>query len=229
MSSSVPPFDYKNLHFIWFIGHTTTFLFSTLFLLSKVLFHPIEVFYRLSYLAVVFSYGIVLYNTHKSALHSDSLVRRLLVDENAQYMAVSIYFLFNKRLSNYIRSTLIPSLAPQHTKIQSSIEQLITQYYDMAMSLTAKIEVCGVLMRLVLGLLVFKSTIFSVLLYVHFIRMRYYMSVYTRQFLNELGTIIDKSLTPPTANPKVPAAVIQYYGKVKNILMKDSSKIDQKK
>jgi hypothetical protein len=60
----------------------------------------------------------------------------------------------------------------------------------------------------------------SVLVYTHFIRMRYYMSSYTRDFLTDLGTKVDGLLTPPTAHPKIPPAVIQAYATAKQKLSK---------
>jgi hypothetical protein len=60
--------------------------------------------------------------------------------------------------------------------------------------------------------------------YAHFIRMRYFMSTYTREFLSEIGTKMDKSLTPPTAHPKIPPAVIKAYATAKEKLaMKPSA------
>jgi hypothetical protein len=61
----------------------------------------------------------------------------------------------------------------------------------------------------------FKSTLFSILLYTNFIRLRYYMSSHTRQFLNELGGKLDHLIT---THPKVPPAVLKAYTTFKNTL-----------
>lgn len=53
------------------------------------------------------------------------------------------------------------------------------------------------------------------LVYVHFLRMRYYMSEYTRDYINNLYFKVDQLLTPPTAHPKIPPAVIKAYSTVK--------------
>lgn len=50
--------------------------------------------------------------------------------------------------------------------------------------------------------------------------MRYYMSSNMRAFLTEVGSKIDGLLTPPTAHPKIPPAVIQAYATVKAKLSK---------
>lgn len=63
----------------------------------------------------------------------------------------------------------------------------------------------------------------SVLVYGHFLRMRYHMSTYTRDFLTEVGGKIDKFLTAPTAHPKIPPAVIKAYATAKEKLNKKPS------
>jgi hypothetical protein len=63
-----------------------------------------------------------------------------------------VYSVFH--VLEFVNSDLIPNVAPHQTKIQSSIKDFISKYYDTAMVLVAKIEVCGVMTRLVLGLFV---------------------------------------------------------------------------
>lgn len=63
-----------------------------------------------------------------------------------------IYSVFH--VLDFVDADLIPQLAPHQTKIQSSIQSIVSKYYDTAMVLVAKIEVCGVMTRLVLGLFV---------------------------------------------------------------------------
>lgn len=89
------------------------------------------------------------------------------------------------------------------------------------MDIVSKIEVCGVMTRLVLGLFVFKSSVFSILLYTNFLRLRYYMSPHTRQFINMLGAKADHLLT---THPKVPPAVLKHYTSFKSTLNGTTSK-----
>lgn len=53
------------------------------------------------------------------------------------------------------------------------------------------------------------------MIYAQFLRMRYYMSTDSREFLTELGSKVDRFLTPPTAHPNVPPAVLKAYATVK--------------
>lgn len=54
----------------------------------------------------------------------------------------------------YTEKHLIPTFAPTQTKIQQSINNLMNTYHSKAMEYAAKIEICGVMTRLVLGLFV---------------------------------------------------------------------------
>ena len=64
----------------------------------------------------------------------------------------------------------------------------------------------------------FRSNLISVLLYAHFLRMRYYMSTDMRKFLNTSAAQVDALLTPPTAHASVPPAVIKAYATAKEKL-----------
>lgn len=64
----------------------------------------------------------------------------------------------------------------------------------------------------------FRSSLFSVLIYAHFLRMRYYMSSDMRHFLTDFGTKIDQLLTPPTAHASIPPAVLKAYATAKEKL-----------
>ncbi|KAK4515144.1 uncharacterized protein ATC70_002754 [Mucor velutinosus] len=225
--------NFKSLHFGWFVGHALVVLSALAFAISNLVFHPLGFFYRLAYLGVIASYGIVLWNSYKPLTNKESYFKLMLLDENFQYLIIAVFFLFSRRVAvtlipffiysvfhvlDFVDADLIPQLAPHQTKIQSHIQNIVSKYYDTAMILVAKIEVCGVMTRLVLGLFVFRSSILSILVYTQFLRMRYYMSEHTREFLTELGTKVDKALTPPTAHPKIPPAVVNAYATAKEKL-----------
>lgn len=56
------------------------------------------------------------------------------------------------------------------------------------------------------------------MIYAQFLRMRFYMSTDTRDFLTDAGSQLDRLLTAPTAHPKIPPAVINAYATVKEKL-----------
>ncbi|KAG2232362.1 hypothetical protein INT48_007377 [Thamnidium elegans] len=202
--NTVEKINFKDLQFGWFVGHALVVLNATIFFLSRLVFYPLGFFYRVSYIATIISYSIVLYNSYKPLATNQSFFKRVLLDENTQYLIVAVYFLLTKRIAitlvpfyiysvfhamEYTEKHLIPTFAPTQTKIQESIKNIMNSYHSKAMEYAAKIEVCGVMTRLVLGLFV--------------------------QCLTELGSKIDQLLTPPTAHPKVPPAVIKAYATVK--------------
>ncbi|KAI8646760.1 hypothetical protein BD408DRAFT_409688 [Parasitella parasitica] len=226
-------FDFKSLHFGWFVGHALAVSSSSIFAVSNLFFHPLGFFYRAAYIGIVASYGIVLWNSYKPLTNNEIDCKRVLLDENTQYLIVAVFFLFSTRIAvtlvpffiysvfhvlEFVNADLIPNLAPHQAKLQSTINDIAAKHHDTSMALAAKVEVCGVMTRLVLGLFVFQSSILSVLVYTQFLRMRYFMSGYTREFLTQLGTKADKALTPPTAHPKIPPAVINAYATIKEKL-----------
>lgn len=56
-----------------------------------------------------------------------------------------------------------------------------------------------------------RSSLFSILFYAHFIRMRYYTSSAMRDAFHGVTKQMDYHLLPPTAHPKVPPVVSKYY------------------
>ncbi|CAO3654170.1 unnamed protein product [Mucor fragilis] len=147
--------DLKSLHFGWFVGHALVVLNTLIFAVSNLVFHPLGFFYRLAYLGVIASYGIVLWNSYKPLTNNESYFKRMLLDENFQYLIVAVFFLFSRRVAvtlipffiysvfhvlDFVDADLIPQLAPHQTKIQSSIQSIVSKYYDTAMVLVAKIE-----------------------------------------------------------------------------------------
>ncbi|KAI8343005.1 hypothetical protein BC941DRAFT_410191 [Chlamydoabsidia padenii] len=217
----------KSLHFAWFVGHGSLTVTSIIYFLSWLLVHPSNYLYRLSYLAAILTYAISLYNTYKPTVkNSDVAIKRMLLDENSQYLLLAVYFLWTRRITvslvpffvysvfhvaQYAQSSLIPTFAPHASHIGDKLKVLVDQHYNQTMLLVAKYELFVVMGRLLLGLIVFRSSIFSVLLYAHFIRMRYYTSSVMRDTFHSVTEQADHLLLPPTAHPKVPPAVTKAY------------------
>ncbi|CAO3646198.1 unnamed protein product [Cunninghamella blakesleeana] len=215
------------LHLAWFGGHAITTTTSLAFFLSIVLFHPSTLFYRFAYLAAVGSYSITLFNAYKPTdKKNDINFKRILLDENTQYLLIAFYFLWSKRIAvslvpffiyslfhvvQFTQAHLIPNFAPHAASLGDKLKTLGDQHYSSCMHLVAKYEVFVVMGRLVLGLFIFRSTIFSVLLYGHFIRMRFYTSSYMRDTFHFIGVKLDQYLLPENAHPKLPPAISKYY------------------
>lgn len=70
-------------------------------------------------------------------------------------MSLLPFFIYSAfHVLEFLDTDLIPVLAPHQSNAQATIKNLIKQYYEQSMQLVAKIEVCGVMARLVLGLFV---------------------------------------------------------------------------
>lgn len=81
----------------------------------------------------------------------------------------------------------------------ASSERLAANY-DTAMKIVAYIEI-AVLARLLLGLLIRQSSILSVVVYIHFIRMRFIQSLYTRDAFAHINKVVSGHVAtaPPVA------------------------------
>ncbi|CAO3593010.1 unnamed protein product [Absidia cylindrospora] len=182
-----------SLHFAWFASHATLTVTSILYLLSWLLIHPNNYLYRFSYLSAIVAYSISLYNTYKPTLKTcDVAIKRMLLDENSQYLLLAVYFLWTRRLTvslvpffiyslfhvgEYVQNSLIPAVAPHASSIGDKLKAVIDQHYTQTMTLVANYELFVVMGQLILGLFVLQSSLFSILFYAHFIRMRYYTSL----------------------------------------------------
>ena len=64
----------------------------------------------------------------------------------------------------------------------------------------------------------FQSSAFAVLLFAHFLRLRYHMSENTRKVFSDIRDRLDKLLLSPQGNKKIPPAVQKAYNKSKTLL-----------
>ncbi|ORX54122.1 hypothetical protein DM01DRAFT_1305589, partial [Hesseltinella vesiculosa] len=224
---------YKTLHFAWFVGHLVLTVTGSLYYLSTLLLHPSNLMYRVSYVMAIATYAITLYNAYKPTLATLSMdIKRMLLDENTQYLLLAVYFLATRRITvsllpflfyalfhtfEYIQAHLVPLHSPEHAEKTQNVKKYVDGYYSQAMHAVAQYELVIVFGRLVLGLFVFKSSLFSVILYGHFIRMRYYISSYMRDTFHRLAAQLDQWLLPPTAHASVPPAVSKFYKSLREI------------
>ncbi|CEI92931.1 hypothetical protein RMCBS344292_07176 [Rhizopus microsporus] len=161
---TLPTEQFKSLHFAWFVGHGLIILSC----LISILLYPFSIFYRFAYISVILTYSIVLYNSYKP-LQQGLPIKRMLLDENTQYFIISVYFLFTKKrlatlppfiiyssfhILEYAETELIPTLFPEQTQLQTRINAFRTKYYEQAMDLTSRYEVCGIMGLLLLGFFV---------------------------------------------------------------------------
>ena len=77
-----------------------------------------------------------------------------------------------------------------------------TANYDSAMKLVAFIEL-AILLRVIIGALLFQNSLLSPIIYAHFIRQRYYQSAFTRTAIAVVHGYIDTFVRKPGNPPMV--------------------------
>ncbi|KAI7900636.1 uncharacterized protein BX663DRAFT_517094 [Cokeromyces recurvatus] len=235
----------KTLQFVWFSGHVLTILGSFLYALTLILFRANRYYYKMAYFGALLSYGVVIYKSHGKPRPNAEYARKLVMDENAQYLLLAFFWFFTNPIAvtlipfvtfsvfhalGYVRTNIIPNIFPRPTttdasapatwqaKTQQTIKSWTDKYYTVAMRFVAQSEVTMIALRLVLGLLRFNFLPF--ILYAQFLRFRYHLSTYTRQTFTELRIKFDKLLLPPSADPRIPAFVPNAYNVIKGLIIK---------
>ncbi|KAH8555059.1 hypothetical protein BGW37DRAFT_482287 [Umbelopsis sp. PMI_123] len=219
----------KTLQLVWFAGHTVTIVGTILYLLSVVLFRSNRLFYVLAYLGTITSYAVIVYRAFGLPKEHQPYLSRLLIDENAIYMFLAMYWIITKPITITLAPYVIYSalhiaeyarvhLLHQKPETQRMLKEQNEKHYSRAMLLAAEVEVYGVMGRLILGAITFQSSAFSALLFAHFLRLRYHMSENTRTAFTNISNRLDKLLLPPQGNKKIPPVVQKVYNKTKVLL-----------
>ncbi|RUP48265.1 hypothetical protein BC936DRAFT_144773 [Jimgerdemannia flammicorona] len=142
----------------------------------------------------------------------------------------------------YLRTNIIPTFFPTNatsqatnsaasssaptssagfpTQISLAIKKWTDQNYGPAMQFVSYIEVVGVMGRLLLGAITFQTSFLAPLVYAHFLRLRYFMSSYTRDALLKVSARLDTLLLPPTADARIPPAVGKVYATIKSLVVR---------
>ncbi|KAI5464950.1 hypothetical protein BGZ63DRAFT_350863 [Mariannaea sp. PMI_226] len=123
----------KTLQFAWFAGHLTlilaTFRYSFSWLGMNYYGGMAQFCYRISFLAAALTYGIVVYKTQRARAKTNTRAPGgyigLLADENVQYLAMALVWLFSPQyplallpysiysifhVATYTRANLIPTI-----------------------------------------------------------------------------------------------------------------------
>lgn len=74
----------------------------------------------------------------------------------------------------------------------------------------------AILARVLLGALLFRNSILSPIIYAHFLRQRYYQSVFTRNAIQEVNRRVEAYVRAPGAHP----VAVQVWDKLKFALEK---------
>ncbi|KAI8083362.1 uncharacterized protein B0P05DRAFT_467831 [Gilbertella persicaria] len=244
----------KTLQFAWFFGHVLTLYGTLTYTLSVLLFRSNSSFYKIAYLGALVSYGVVIYKSHGRPQPNAEYARKLVMDENAQYLLLALFWFFSNPITvslipfftfsafhalGYIRTNIIPNLFPRPTtasnsgdasvswqaKTQQQIKSLTDKYYGAAMRFVAQSEVTVIAVRLLIGLL--RLNFMPIILFAQFLRFRYHLSTYTRQTFTELRVKFDGLLLPPSVDPRIPPVVTKAYITIRDMITRFGNSIVQ--
>ncbi|KAH6659307.1 hypothetical protein BKA67DRAFT_652546 [Truncatella angustata] len=227
----------KTLQFGWFSGHLVLLLCILRYSLSWIRFNyyskTAQTCYRLSFIAAAVTYGIVIYKTFRAkqkvgAKYPTSALG-LLSDENVQYFAMALVWLFTPQyplallpygiysvfhVATYTRANVIPTVAPAQagpagsapgtkssSPIGEAIGNFVKTYYDMSMSVVSGLEIL-LWVRLLLAAVLFQRRSWILLaLYTAFLRARFAQSSHVQGTVTQFGARVDSAVGQQNTPP----------------------------
>jgi len=187
--------------------------------------------YKASFTGALVSYAIVCQKSVGAPQPNLAFIKRALLDENVQYFMLAIFWWTSNPIAialipylifslfhalTFARTTLMPQLLhpsppataggpPQPHPLVKRLQVWVKSNYDTAMRAVAYTELI-ILIRVILGALTFQNSLLTPVIYVHFMRQRYYQSQFTRDALAVTSARIDAFINKP-GNPPVLAQV----------------------
>ncbi|KAI8144527.1 hypothetical protein BJV82DRAFT_607615 [Fennellomyces sp. T-0311] len=231
----------KHPQFYWWCGHVCLVFNALLYFTSVLSLHPYTGYYKRAHAGSLISYGIVIW---KSVGIPKRFDMEVIGNENVQYFALAFYwysyhpitvtlvpfFIFSLfHMFAYIPSAIMPVLFPEESNSPiaqacRSIKQYTDEHHEMAMQLAAYVEVVGVMGQLLLGVLSFQTSVLALIVFAHFLRLRYYLSPYTREALHDASAKLDQWILPLANDPRRWAQIMcKVYVNVKGLVIRYGS------
>ncbi|KAI1817920.1 hypothetical protein GGS20DRAFT_574490 [Poronia punctata] len=226
----------KTLQFAWFSGHLVLLLCIARYSFSYISFNYYSGWarftYRLSFLSAALTYGIVVYKTWRAkqkvgAKYPGGAIG-ILADENVQYLAMALVWLFSPQyplallpyaiysvfhVATYTRSNVIPTIQPskpaaagakpQGNPLADAIGGFVKKYYDASMSVVSALEIL-LWVRILLSAVLFQRRSWILIgIYTAFLRARFAQSAHVQNSFRDLELRMDSTVgaqgTPPVA------------------------------
>ncbi|GAB1742096.1 hypothetical protein NU219Hw_g7483t1 [Hortaea werneckii] len=223
----------QTLQFAWFCGHVTLLLCTLRYGLSyaflKWYSRWAQFSYRTAFVAAAATYGIVVFKGFRARQKSGKAQGsplQLAADENVQYLAMALVWLFSKQVplallpftvysifhvATYTRGILLPTVQPppptpagqkpKSSALSDAIGRFVKDYYDASMSLVAGLEI-ALWFRLLLSAIAFqKGSWVLIVIYTVFLRARISQSTFVQGMLHQIGargdTVAQRQDVPP--------------------------------
>ncbi|KAK4958715.1 hypothetical protein LTR28_005355 [Elasticomyces elasticus] len=234
----------QTLQFAWFCGHLTLLFCTLRYGLSYISFNYYSRWakfsYRTAFIAAAVTYGIVVFKAYRARAKSGRGAGGALAlagDENVQYLAMALVWLFSKQtplailpfavysifhVATYTRSNLLPTLQPPQqsatqgqkpapSALSDNIGRFVKEYYDTSMTLVAVLEI-ALWVRLAGSALLFQRGSWILLaFYTAFLRARIAQSSFVQGAIAQLAARGDAFMN----RQNMPPAARQAWGTVK--------------
>jgi hypothetical protein len=229
----------KTLQFAWFSGHLTLLFSIVRYSFSYISFNyysrMAKFTYRTAFISAALTYGIVVYKTWRArqkvgAKYPGGAVG-LLSDENVQYLALALVWLFAPQyplallpygvysifhVATYTRANVIPTIQPSKpapaaagsspkaqtaNPIAEAIGNFVKTYYDASMSVVSSLEIL-LWVRLLLAAVFFQRRSWILLaLYTAFLRARFAQSTHVQNSFGLLEAQVDSVVSAQGTPP----------------------------
>lgn len=116
------------------------------------------------------------------------------------YVTFSLFHLLT-----FTRTTILPAThgaGASNSGLSKSIQTWVKDNYDRAMRFVSYAEVV-IFLRTFVGALLFRNSLLAPLLYAHFLRLRFYMSSFTRAAFQHVRSELDALTQNPSCPPPV--------------------------
>ncbi|ODV95023.1 hypothetical protein PACTADRAFT_50851 [Pachysolen tannophilus NRRL Y-2460] len=214
---------FQTMQFVWYSGHIVTLTSGFFYILTFKKF-----WYRLLYLSVLESFGVIIYQLYFKPKNPISLNSALL-DDNLQYFGIAFFFLINSvcypitiipflffavfHTLNYTRTCILPLLVDQENEesiknsrinsISNSILNFTKNYNDKSMKLSSNVEIFTFFWFLIKSIFFRKNAWISLVVYSIFIKLRFENSIYIRNIFKNYEVRFDGLISHPNVPPIV--------------------------
>ncbi|THH08686.1 hypothetical protein EW146_g8914 [Bondarzewia mesenterica] len=165
--------------------------------------------------------------------------RRALADENVQYLLLAVFWWSSKPVAlsllpytifslfhalTFTRTTLMPQILPQGAPatpngpptphpLAKKLQVWVKSHYDTAMRLVAYTEIL-IVFRVLVGALFLQNSFLTPIIYLHFVRMRYFQSQFTKDAIHQAIFVVDAYVN----KAETPGPIKQAWGVTQSVV-----------
>ncbi|KAI0252620.1 hypothetical protein BJV78DRAFT_1199954 [Lactifluus subvellereus] len=216
-------------HYVWAGGHFILLISALRYILAWATFKtPSTWWYMASYIGALVSYCIVCQKSLGVPQPNAAWAGRAIADENVQYLILAVFWLTSRPIAlsllpytifslfhalTFTRTTLMPQILPPGPPataggppsphpLSKKLQVWVRSNYDSAMKVVAYTEIL-ILVRVIVGALMFRNSFLTPIFYAHFVRMRFFQSAFTKEAIIRVTAKIDGYINSPDVPPAV--------------------------